>query len=145
MRGSNSRTVRSWPELKSDAQPTEPPRHTTHCILFTVLRSCALLKLSSSEIALFLVYLQFSISPELVLHCYMTNHHNFSILKHPVVPHSTCGSPIWVFHRVSLRTQFLSESLTGEGSCMENSYKLLVGFIFCNSKIHGNLRFQSQQ
>ena len=24
--GSNSQTVRSWPELKSDAQPTEPPR-----------------------------------------------------------------------------------------------------------------------
>ena len=24
--GSNSRTVRSWPELKSDALPTEPPR-----------------------------------------------------------------------------------------------------------------------
>ena len=26
-RGSNSRSVRSWPELKLDAQPTEPPRH----------------------------------------------------------------------------------------------------------------------
>ena len=26
MWGSNSRTVRSWPELKSDAQLTEPPR-----------------------------------------------------------------------------------------------------------------------
>ena len=26
-RGSNSRVVRSWPEPKSDAQPTEPPRH----------------------------------------------------------------------------------------------------------------------
>ena len=26
MWGSNSRTVRSWSELKSDAQPTEPPR-----------------------------------------------------------------------------------------------------------------------
>ena len=25
-RGSNPPTVRSWPELKSDAQPTEPPR-----------------------------------------------------------------------------------------------------------------------
>ena len=25
-RGSNSRTVRSWPEPKSDTQPTEPPR-----------------------------------------------------------------------------------------------------------------------
>ena len=25
-RGSNSRTTRSWPELKSAAQPTEPPR-----------------------------------------------------------------------------------------------------------------------
>ena len=25
-RGSNSRAVRSWPEPKSDAQPTEPPR-----------------------------------------------------------------------------------------------------------------------
>ena len=24
--GSNPRTVRSWPELKPDAQPTEPPR-----------------------------------------------------------------------------------------------------------------------
>ena len=27
MRGLNPQTVRSWPELKSDAQPTEPPRH----------------------------------------------------------------------------------------------------------------------
>ena len=26
-RGWNSQTVRSWPEPKSDAQPTEPPRH----------------------------------------------------------------------------------------------------------------------
>ena len=26
MQGSNPRTARSWPELKSDAQPTEPPR-----------------------------------------------------------------------------------------------------------------------
>ena len=26
MRGLNPQTVRSWPELKSDAQPTEPPR-----------------------------------------------------------------------------------------------------------------------
>ena len=26
MRGSNSRTTTSWPELKSDAQPTGPPR-----------------------------------------------------------------------------------------------------------------------
>ena len=26
MRGPNSRTARSWPELKSDTQPTEPPR-----------------------------------------------------------------------------------------------------------------------
>ena len=26
-RGSNSQTVRSWPEPKSDTQPTEPPRH----------------------------------------------------------------------------------------------------------------------
>ena len=26
MQGSNPRTVRSWPELKSEAQPTEPPR-----------------------------------------------------------------------------------------------------------------------
>ena len=26
-RGSNLRTMRSWPEPKSDAQPTEPPRH----------------------------------------------------------------------------------------------------------------------
>ena len=25
-RGSNTQTVRSWPEPKSDAQPTEPPR-----------------------------------------------------------------------------------------------------------------------
>ena len=25
-RGSNSQAVRSWPEPKSDAQPTEPPR-----------------------------------------------------------------------------------------------------------------------
>ena len=29
MRGSNSQTVRSWPEPKSDAQPTEPPRRPT--------------------------------------------------------------------------------------------------------------------
>ena len=28
-RGSNSRTMRSWPELKSDAQPTETPRRPT--------------------------------------------------------------------------------------------------------------------
>ena len=27
MRGSNPQTARSSPELKSDAQPTEPPRH----------------------------------------------------------------------------------------------------------------------
>ena len=27
IRGSNSQTARSWPELKSAAQPTEPPRH----------------------------------------------------------------------------------------------------------------------
>ena len=27
MQGSNSRTARSWPEPKSDAQLTEPPRH----------------------------------------------------------------------------------------------------------------------
>ena len=26
MQGSNSQTARSWPELKSAAQPTEPPR-----------------------------------------------------------------------------------------------------------------------
>ena len=34
MPGSNSRTVRSRPELKSDAQPTEPPRRLTLCIYF---------------------------------------------------------------------------------------------------------------
>lgn len=50
-----------------------------------MLRWYALLKLFSSEIALFLLYLQFSISPELVLHCYMTNHHKLRILKHPTV------------------------------------------------------------
>ena len=27
MRGSNSQTARSWPEPKSDTQPTQPPRH----------------------------------------------------------------------------------------------------------------------
>ena len=27
MWGSNSWTVKSWPELKSDAQPPEPPKH----------------------------------------------------------------------------------------------------------------------
>ena len=40
MRGSNSQTRRSWPELKSDAQLTEPPRHPC---LFTLLmkeRAC---------------------------------------------------------------------------------------------------------
>ena len=32
--GSNSRTARSWPEPKSDAQPTEPPRHPCYCKYF---------------------------------------------------------------------------------------------------------------
>ena len=32
-RGSNSRTVRSWPELKSDAQPTEQPRRPRRYLL----------------------------------------------------------------------------------------------------------------
>ena len=29
-RGSNPQTVRSWPELKLDAQPTEPPRRPSY-------------------------------------------------------------------------------------------------------------------
>ena len=33
-RGSNSRTMRSWPEPKSDAQPTEPPRRPKMFIYF---------------------------------------------------------------------------------------------------------------
>ena len=32
-RGLNSQTVRSWPEPKSDAQPTEPPRHPNIMLL----------------------------------------------------------------------------------------------------------------
>ena len=32
--GSNSQTVRSWPEPKSVAQPTEPPRRPSHIFLF---------------------------------------------------------------------------------------------------------------
>ena len=36
--GSNSRTVRSWPEPKSDAQPNEPPRcPESNWFLFTVI------------------------------------------------------------------------------------------------------------
>ena len=35
-RGSNSRTARSWPEPKSFAQPTEPPRRPKTCVLYTV-------------------------------------------------------------------------------------------------------------
>ena len=34
-RGSNSRAVRSWPEPKSDAQPTEPPRRPKSVIFST--------------------------------------------------------------------------------------------------------------
>ena len=34
MRGSNSRTTRSWPEPKSDPQLTEPPRRPDHHIHF---------------------------------------------------------------------------------------------------------------
>ena len=34
-RGLNSQTVRSWPELKLDAQPTEPPRRP-YLLLFNV-------------------------------------------------------------------------------------------------------------
>ena len=30
MRGSNPQTVRTWPEPKSVAQPTEPPRRPKH-------------------------------------------------------------------------------------------------------------------
>ena len=33
MRSSSSQTARSWPELKSDAQPTEPPRCPSNCFL----------------------------------------------------------------------------------------------------------------
>ena len=33
MQGSNSQTARSWPELKSNAQPTEPPRRPREVIL----------------------------------------------------------------------------------------------------------------
>ena len=36
MRGLNSRTVRSCPELKSDAQPTEPPRRPLYFIFKTI-------------------------------------------------------------------------------------------------------------
>ena len=32
-RGSNSRTARSWPELKSDAEPTKPPRHPSSLLI----------------------------------------------------------------------------------------------------------------
>ena len=34
-RGSNSWTLRSWPELKSDAQPTEPPRRPCYDLFLT--------------------------------------------------------------------------------------------------------------
>ena len=34
MRGSNSRTARSWPEPKSDAQLTEPPRRPSSSFIF---------------------------------------------------------------------------------------------------------------
>ena len=39
MRGLNSWTVRSWPELKADAQLTEPPRHpyVLFILMFTYL------------------------------------------------------------------------------------------------------------
>ena len=47
MWGLNSRAVRSWPELKSDAQPTEPPRcpHLYHFQLETPC-SVALVKIN---------------------------------------------------------------------------------------------------
>ena len=35
MRGSNSHTLRSWPELKSVARPTEPPRYPSRSTLLT--------------------------------------------------------------------------------------------------------------
>ena len=35
MQGSNPWTARLWPELKSDAQPTEPPRRPSPCITLT--------------------------------------------------------------------------------------------------------------
>ena len=38
-RGSNSRAVRSWPELKSAAQMTEPPRHHIIVIIFDTVFS----------------------------------------------------------------------------------------------------------
>ena len=44
-RGSNSRTVRSWPEPKSDTQPTEPPRrprNTTFVMILYLETTCAL-------------------------------------------------------------------------------------------------------
>ena len=36
MQGSNSRTIRSWPELELDAQLTEPPKHP-RVIQFSIL------------------------------------------------------------------------------------------------------------
>ena len=46
MRGLNSRTTRSWPEPKSDAQPTEPPGSTgsslSWCIFVSTSFSCLL-------------------------------------------------------------------------------------------------------
>ena len=36
MWGSNSQTPRSWPELKSDAQPTEPPRRPNPLFTFSL-------------------------------------------------------------------------------------------------------------
>ena len=41
--GSNSRTARSWPELKSDTQPTEPPRRPGKVVIlnvFTIRNAC---------------------------------------------------------------------------------------------------------
>ena len=34
-RGSNSQTTRSWPEPKSDAQPTEPPRRPRNTMIYS--------------------------------------------------------------------------------------------------------------
>ena len=48
-RGSNSWTVRSWPEPKSDAQPTEPPRSPWSKLLSKVFQSQVRLILAQDE------------------------------------------------------------------------------------------------
>ena len=45
MRGLNSWTVRSWPELELDTQPTEPPRHP--CWQFLIMDSTCLINYES--------------------------------------------------------------------------------------------------